>query len=275
MAVYDESECAETKATPDASGKVNHRNIAFYESKNLRQWARTGAFTDPDRKAVYECPNLFELPIAGKAGESRWILFGAQNRFIIGKFDGKTFTKEYGPQPGQRGNVYAAQSFSDTPDGRRIQIGWVRTQSFLKRYPDQIVSQGFTLPQEFTLKETNEGLRVFLQPVKEAEQLRGEIIATSIDGLKSCEGQLTEVFIEFEDSNKHELIINGIDASFTGRSARIFTDRTFNEIYVDSGLNYSVNPRTAVNVDSTETSVKSGGVKSLQVYRLKTIWKKN
>jgi len=36
-----------------------NRNMAFYESKNLRQWTRTGAFTDPDRDAVFECPEMF------------------------------------------------------------------------------------------------------------------------------------------------------------------------------------------------------------------------
>ena len=273
MAVFDESACAETIATPPASGPADNRNIAFYESKNLRQWTRTGAFTDPDRGAVFECPELFELPIVGKVNESRWILFGAQNRFIIGKFDGKTFIREYGPQIGPRGAFYAAQTFSDVPDGRRIQIGWVRTNALTNRYPDQIVSQGFTLPQEMTLHETSEGLRVLLQPVKEAEKLRGELLTGKVDGLKACEGELTEVLIEFTESGKHELIINGIDASFTGRSAHIFTDRTFNEVYSDGGLGYSANARSSANVDSTETAVKSGTVKSLQAYRLKSIWK--
>lgn len=281
MAVYSEDSCAETDATPAAPGKLGRAkaesNIAFWESKNLRQWTRTGAFTDPDREAVYECPNLFELPIAGKTNETRWIFFGAQNRFIIGKFDGKTFTKEFGPHPStraERGSVYAAQTFSGTPDGRRIQIGWARNEANLKRYPDQIVSQGFTLPHEFILQETSEGLRVCLKPVKEVEQLRGELLTSSTAGLKVCAGELTEVFIEFADSGRHELMINGITASFTGTSAHIFNDRTFNEVFADGGRRYTVNARKAANVDSTETVLKSGGVKSLQAYRLKSIWPK-
>lgn len=44
----------------------------------------------------------------------------------IGKFDGKTFRKESGPLGTTHGAFYAAQTFSDVPDGHRIQIGWVR-----------------------------------------------------------------------------------------------------------------------------------------------------
>ena len=275
MTIYNEDPGAETEATPTSDPKSKNHNIAFYESKNLRQWTRTGAFTDPDRAAIYECPNLFELPIEGKPNETRWILYGAQNRFFIGKFDGKTFTKESGPHGSRPGALYAAQLFSNVPNGRCIQVGWIRNQATTKKYPDRIVSQSFTLPQQLLLKETSEGLCIFLVPVEEVENLRGEVLATSIEGLKSCKDTETEVLIEFTEGGKHELMINGIEATFTGRSARIFTDRTFNEIYVDDGLSYTANARTPANVDSNETVVKSGGIKSLQAYRLKSIWKKN
>jgi fructan beta-fructosidase len=267
MAVYDVSECTETKAVPMV-GNQKHQfaNCAFYESKDLRNWNRTGAFTDPDRSAVHECPELFELSVDG---ESRWILYGAKNRYFIGHFDGKTFKKESGPHGSSHGAFYAAQTFSDVPDGRRIQIGWVRTATYPKQFPNQIVNQSFSLPHELSLRKTPDGLRMAFNPVKEVEKLRGK----KLDGLQSCEGEPTEVQIEFEEDGKHELIINGIDASFEGSSARIFTDRTFNEVYADSGLYYEVRTRKPVNFDSTETFVKNGTVKSLKVYRLKSIWK--
>jgi sucrose-6-phosphate hydrolase SacC (GH32 family) len=264
MSVYDESPCAETKATAEASGRVDNRHIAFWESTNLRKWTRTGGFTDPDRAAVFECPNLIELPIVGKPKETRWVLYGAENRFFIGKFDGKTFTKEVGPQVGPRGAVYAAQLFSNTPDRRGIQIGWVRTVPSTNRYPDQIVSQGFTLPQELIVKETTDGLRVLLQPVKETEILRRDVIAKNVNEAKACAGEPTEVFIEYAESGKHEVMINGIDATFTGRSVRI-----------DGGLGYFANARSPGDVESTRTAVKTEGVKSFVAYRLKSIWNKD
>ena len=283
MALYDEAKCAETEAVPASSNKPNNQNISFYESKNLRQWTRTGAFTDPDREAVYECPGFFQLPVVGKPGESRWILLGAQNRYFIGQFDGKTFQKESGPHGTPHGAFYAAQTFNDVPDGRRIQIGWVQTDCYIKQFPDQIVNMAFTLPHELTLRQTADGLRVFFWPVKETENLRGQVLAEGMDLtrekanelLQKCQGELSEVLIEFAEAGRKPLVINGIDASFDGRSARIFTDRTFNEIYADDGISYEIRKRLPNQFDSTETRLTTGedvAVRSLKIFRLNPIW---
>ena len=275
MAVFDDGACAETRATPPQPGSPKdraHGNIAFWESTDLRRWTRTGAFTDPDRLAVFECPELFELPLRGKPGESRWVLCGAQNRTFIGRFNGKAFVKESGPHGDSRGALYAAQTFSDTPDGRRIQVGWVRTAPFAAKFPDQIVSQGFTLPQELTLRETPAGPRVFLEPVAEVERLRDKLLAEGPDALSACKGESSEALIEFETDGRHELVVNGIDASFTGRRARVFTDRTFNEVYIDGGAGYVSRARDPAKVDSAESGVRGEAAKSVRVYRLKSIW---
>jgi len=285
MVIFNDDACAETEAMPQTAGPKAraHSNLVFWESKNLRQWTRTGAFTDPDRMAVYECPELFELPVFGKPGQSRWILLGAQNRYFVGKFDGKTFRRESGPLGTTHGAFYAAQTFSDVPDGRRIQIGWVRTDTNLEQFRDQVVNQAFTLPHEMTLRETGEGLRVFFSPVSETAKLRVAVIAEgndltvaqANDVLQKCQGELTEVKIEFSAAGPCELSVNGIDASFTGRSARIFTDRTLNEVYTDEGISYEVRKRTADNFSSTKTKlITADGIRisSLRIFRLKSIW---
>lgn len=287
MAVYNSQPCAETKAIPAHKGTPpnrTHNNIAFWESKDLRGWKRTGAFTHADRDSVHECPELFELPVKGKPDESRWILYGAQNRYFIGKFDGKTFHPDSGPHgdprepqkvgpAGGRGTMYAAQTFSDTPDGRRIQMGWVRTAPDLQSYPAQIVSQSMSLPHEFILRETDRGLRLFYQPVAELEKLRTGVLTDDVDRLDAAEGKLAEILIEFEEAGAHKLTINGIDASFDGRSARIYSDRNTNEIYIDGGLEYRTYRREPSQTGSSETKI--GGdiaIKSLKVFQLKSIW---
>ena len=287
MVAFEVDPCEETKTTPQTSGDEKHRNdhMVFLESKNLKDWIRTGVFTDPDRMAVNECPEMYELPVAGKPGESRWILMGAQNRYFVGQFDGKTFHKESGPLGTRHGAFYAAQTFSDVPDGRRIQIGWVLAAIYQKRFPDQIVSQAFTLPHGLTLRETVDGLRLFFSPVKETENLRGEILADGKDLsstqanelLQKCQGELSEVLIEFADSGPQQLVINGMDASFDGRTARIFTDRTFNEIYADNGISYEIRKRSPDKFHSTETHLtanESLRIQSLKIFRLKSIWPK-
>jgi fructan beta-fructosidase len=285
MAVFNDEASAETAALPPHPWSNPDRTnctIAFYESQNLRKWTRTGVFTDADRGAVYECPELFELPVVGRPSESRWILFGAHNRYFIGKFDGKNFHKESGPHGTMHGIFYAGQTFSDVPDGRRIQIGWVRTDAYLQRFPGQIVNQAFTLPHELTLRETADGLRVFFSPVKETEQLRSAVLAAGQDLtfaqanalLQRCQGELSETRIEFSDAGPRQLIINGIDASFDGRTVHIFTDRTFNEVYGNDGLSYELRKRSLADFDSTATrfGADQGTIRSLKVFRLKSIW---
>ena len=286
MAVFDGAPCAETEATPPAKSSPEDRkycNIAFYESKNLRQWKRTGAFTNPDRQAVFECPELFELPVQGKPGESRWILLAAQNRYFIGNFDGKTFHQESGPLGTSHGAFYAAQTFSDIPDGRRIQIGWVPTDVYLKEFPDQMVNQAFTLPHELTLRQTKDGLRMFFWPVKETEGLREQLLvdeknlslAKANQLLRKYQTELTEVWIEFGDSGPHPLLLRGMDASFNGTAARIYSDRTFNEVYAQDGLSYEIRKMPAEALASPEsqlTAPENTLIPSLKIYRLQSIW---
>ena len=235
--------------------------------------------------AVFECPEIFQLPVDGKSGETRWVLTAAQNRYFVGQFDGKTFHKESGPLGTDHGAFYAAQTFSSVPDGRRIEIGWVRTDSYLKKFPDQIVNQAFTLPHELTLRDSKEGLRLFFYPVKETEQLRGDLLAEgsnlSLEQaniiLQKCVGELSEVLIDFTEEGSKKLLINGIDAGFNGQSARILTDRTFNEVYADNGISYEIRKRPTNNFDSTDTKLTlpdGDGVRSLKIYRLKSIWPK-
>ncbi len=286
MALYDEDACPETNATPPRAGTDprNHNHIAFWESKNLHQWTRAGAFTDPDRSAVFECPEMFEMPVQGKPGETRWILLAAQNRYFIGQFDGKTFHKESGPHGTTHGAFYAAQTFSDVPDGRRIQIGWMRPDTYLEKYPDQLVSMAFTLPHELALRETADGLRICFAPVKEVEQLRAETLAEGHDLtaekagelLRKCAGQLSEVQIEFAEPGAKQLVINGMDAGFDGRSARIFTDRIINEVYAGDGTSYELRKAPVKDFPSAETKLVSpSAVRSLRIYRLNSIWDTN
>ena len=286
MVAYDETRCPEVLAMPPANEKMpTNRCLAFYESKNLHQWTRVGAFTDADRGAVYECPDMFELPVAGTPGESRWIIQAASNRYFIGQFDGKTFHKESGPHGTQHGAFYAAETVSDTPDGRRIQIGWATTDTYLQKFPDQIVNMAFTLPHELTLRETSDGRRIFYSPVKETEKLRGEVLAEgknltlaqANELLQKCQGELSEVLIEFADAGPRQLVIYGMDANFNGRAARIFTDRTLNEVYADDGISYEIRKRLPNKFDSTETRLtadESLKIQSLKIFRLKSIWPK-
>jgi fructan beta-fructosidase len=149
MAVYDEHE-----------GK---RWIAFHTSPDLKKWTFQSRIVD-----FFECPDLFELPVDGKK-QTKWVLYAADGKYILGDFDGKRFKKESGKHQLWHGNFYAAQTFSNAPDGRRIQIGWGQGITF----PGMPFNQQMTIPCELTLRTTPDGVRMFAEPVIELEKLHG------------------------------------------------------------------------------------------------------
>ncbi|MHC4506545.1 MAG: glycoside hydrolase family 32 protein, partial [Planctomycetota bacterium] len=69
--------------------------ISFYSSPDLKSWtllSSAGGF--------FECPDLFELPVDGNPNNTRWVLFGADAKYLIGRFDGKTYRTESGKHTG-------------------------------------------------------------------------------------------------------------------------------------------------------------------------------
>jgi fructan beta-fructosidase len=150
MAVYDEHE-----------GK---QWIALHTSADLKKWEFQSRI-----EGFFECPDLFELPVDG-GDKKKWLLYAADGKYLVGDFDGKAFTKESGKHQLWYGNFYAAQTFSNTPDGRRVQIGWGQGITF----PGMPFNQQMTVPCQLTLRTTADGVRMFAEPVKEVESLRGE-----------------------------------------------------------------------------------------------------
>jgi len=139
------------------------QGISFYTSTNLKDWQFQSHTED-----FYECPDLFELPVLGDAGGTKWILLGGDGKYIVGSFDGRKFTKESDKHILDYGaNFYASQTWSDIPksDGRRIQIAWMRGGE----YPDSKWNQQMSFPCSLTLRQSDKGLRVYRNPVQEIE----------------------------------------------------------------------------------------------------------
>jgi len=150
MAVYDEA--------PE-----HGRNIAFYTSTDLKQWQEQSHL-----KGYYECSELFELPVDGDPRNTRWVVFAGDARYAVGQFDGKTFTPEHEERHTlYHGPFYGSQLFSNSPDGRQIQIGWLNID--IHGHP---FNQVFSFPYCLRLHTTSDGIRMFAEPVKEIETLR-------------------------------------------------------------------------------------------------------
>ena len=92
-------------------------------------------------------------------------MYAADGKYVLGDFDGRAFHVTSGKEKLQvwHGNFYAAQSYSNTPDQRRIQIGWANGATF----PGMPFNQQMTIPVQLTLRSVDHGIRLFAQPVRE------------------------------------------------------------------------------------------------------------
>ena len=141
---------------------LNERNgHSIYTSDNLRDWTYQSHVN-----GFWECPDLFPLPVDGHPNNVRWVMLGASNTYMIGSFDGKTFMPESGKHRFSTGAIYAAQTFNDVPDGRRIQIGWANID-----HPGMPFRGQMLLPTELTLRTTKDGIRLISKPIREVASL--------------------------------------------------------------------------------------------------------
>jgi len=268
----------------------------FFTSPDLREWKLASISEggiDGD-KFLFECPDFFELPVDGDASRTKWVLTAANSEYAIGTFDGTTFTPEASKLPGVRGRgFYAAQTYSDIPDGRRIQIGWCQAPS-----PGMPFNQLQSLPSELTLRSTPEGARLHRKPVRELESLRDG--PNQADSSANLRAEFIELRAEIEpgdaetvefnlrgakivyDAMRQEIIVQGHRARAPLMDGKqrltVFVDRTLLEVFASDGLTYVPLPFIPTKEDqSISVHVKGGKARltSLQLYKLKSIWERN
>ncbi|MBV8817999.1 MAG: glycoside hydrolase family 32 protein, partial [Acidobacteriaceae bacterium] len=115
--------------------------VRMYASPDLKNWQQVSEFGPQGAiGGQWECPELFELPVEGRRGESRWVLKvglnpgglqgGSGEQYFIGKFDGNKFVNDnpeslslwtdYGK------DCYCALTFNNLPARQTpLMIGWM------------------------------------------------------------------------------------------------------------------------------------------------------
>ncbi len=274
------------------------RRLAFYSSDDLKTWAQNSLLPN-----FFECPELFELPVDGDRNDTRWVVYGGDANYLVGQFDGKTFTPEHEEKQqfhfGR--NFYASQTFSDMPesDGRRVQIGWSTTT--LK---GTAFNQFMCVATVLTLRSTPDGLRLFVDPVAELEALRtstrscSDVALGSANVLADVAGDLLDIEAAIlpGDADTVTFNIHGTDVVFDAKAntltcedktgpvtlldgalrIRMLVDRASIEIFACDGALYM--PMGVVLAEQKQglSLTASGGgatVQCMNVHQLKSIWK--
>jgi fructan beta-fructosidase len=264
--------------------------MSFYNSTDLKSWTWQSHF-----KGLHECPDFFELPVDGDTSHRRWILHGGSSTYFIGSFDGSTFTPEtsalrYAEGRNANGDdvLYAAQSFADMPDGRRVQMAWGRITE-----QGMPFNQMMLFPTEFKLATTRDGLRLLATPIREIEGLHtreyawSSLTATDAEqrlhlippGPLHVKMQVTlekddELTIRYQGNLLATLQFGDLDKGLG--SVEILLDKSVAEIFIDGGRRYIVKEMAApTNVRGIELNVgRSGSIfNTLDVYKMSSIWK--
>jgi fructan beta-fructosidase len=263
--------------------------MSFFNSSDMRHWKRQSHMT-----GLWECPDFFELPVDGDSSKKKWVLHGGSSEYMIGSFDGKEFTPEtgklrYAEGKNARGEdiLYAAESFENMPDSRRVQMAWGRIV-----HPGMPFTQMMLFPTEFQLKTRADGIRLEAHPIREIGQLHG--VAHSWANLSPAQANAElavvkpgplHAIIRFQLPAGNDLRIRyggntllelgAEELHSAGNEVELLIDQTVAEIFVNGGERYILRQlKPSINAKGLELDGVEYGpvIDSLQVYEMKTAW---
>ena len=221
----------------------------FYASTDLKKWTHLSDYGPAGVNGnEWECPDFYELPVDGNAKNTRWVLKvgisrehiagGSGEQYFIGKFDGTKFINDnpaskvmwldYGP------DCYCEFSFSNTPAiaGKRA-VGWMSNWIYAEKIPTSPWRGQMTMPRQFSLKTTADGIRLFQAPPSEFAKLRGARLdaasphdifemkaKVSMGSDKSAEWTMMDGFKIGYDAVKNELYVDRTRAGNTSFSPK-------------------------------------------------------
>lgn len=282
--------------------------FGLFSSPDLKRWTKMSEIRLNDG----ECAEFFEIAVDGNSENKRWIFYGAGGQYLIGSFDGKTFNPESGPHSMQYGNCfYASQTVNDIPDadGRRILIPWGRTRADMGGRDGQVYkgmpfNQMMGNPVVLTLRKTEQGLRLFSNPVQELKSLRHtaqivkpQRIRAGDNPLAGIAGELFDIEseISLDDADIISFNLRGIPVTYDvrkqqlsceGKSAplimlggriklRMLVDRTSIDIFGNDGALYKPMGMVVPGNNHSLALTVNGGqarVEATTVFELKSAW---
>lgn len=296
--------------TPDKAMDLyrDKSSYGFFSSTDLKHWEKLSEVRIPGDA---ECPEFFEITVDGDPQNTRWIIAAAAGSYLIGSFDGATFTSESGPHRLHEGNGwYASQTFNHVPasDGRRILIPWGRALAGLMDkkeplYKGMPFNQSMGIPVELTLRTTAQGLRLYANPIRELTTLRAhstvlkpQPLQPGANPLTRLHGELLDVIATLDPKGATNITfdLRGVPLVYDVKARQLFcadaqgplplhngrlqlrllVDRTSIEIFGNEGQLY-MSVATVIPPGNTSlalTADQEAAIEALEVHTLRSIW---
>lgn len=271
---------------------LDSHSFAILKSKNLLDWSQIQEIALPDDG---ECPDFYPLCADGDSKNIKWIFSAASDRYYIGSFDGNKFIIETEQKRLNFGNAsYAAQSWSDIPNGRRVRTAFA---SFV--IPNNPFGSCLNIPQNMTIKTINGEPYLSALPVKEFETLYKNrdvktdvVINSDMPFIKSIQSKACDISVSASAENSFSLELFGLKISFNAddkilqcldKSAplksvngtvdlRIIFDTLYTEIFADFGTVFMGMTYIAdSNLNSLSIESKNATIHNISVSELNSI----
>ena len=164
------------------------KKVQFYQSRNLLSWKLMSEFGPAgDTSGIWECPDLFRVPVRDSRNEYKWVLMLSPAPFMqyfVGAFDGTKFKNEtpsneilrpdYGP------DYYAAIVYNQLPENMDpVSVGWVNNWNYANEIPASPWKGAMSLPRSLQLKKLSGTWTLVQEPVAALKKQR-----TSVNGLE-------------------------------------------------------------------------------------------
>lgn len=219
--------------------------ISIYTSPNLKQWTLQSEFGPiGDTSGVWECPDLFQVPIVGEPNKKKWVLYISQNssmQYFVGEFDGNKFYNETPAnkivRPDYGSDYYAAITYKNTPDQIPVTVGWVNNWNYANDIPTNPWKGAMSIPRKLSVKKVGSEWVLVQEPIKALRDLRSTV--QLIKGPIAVNNSYTLPFksncFEMELALKPTInSISGIKIAVGGnRSFSIGYDATLEQLFID------------------------------------------
>lgn len=171
---------------------ANDKKVRIFSSANLKEWHQLSDFGPQGATGgVWECPDLYNLPVRGQPGTTRWVLKvglnpghisgGSGEQYFIGYFDGTRFRNDdasdkihwldYGR------DCYCALTFNNAPQSESPRIiGWMNNWQYAANVPTSPWRGAMTLPRSLSLSKIDGSIAVVQHPVEEIRSLRTDSV---------------------------------------------------------------------------------------------------
>jgi levanase/fructan beta-fructosidase len=199
--------------------------LVIWESDNLKDWTVASEFGPFNGVGgVWECPNLFPLPLDGD--NTKWVMIvgmnpggppetvGSGTQYFVGEFNGTTFVPDadtvypgngtsnwmdWGP------DFYAAAGYNGLPYTDHVSMGWMNNWQYGENIPTRPWRSAMATPRHLSLRTVGEKVRLVQQPRENwksiTSQKKDSQSWKSVEGMKDLgsRGKTLDIKLSFDD----------------------------------------------------------------------------